>query len=458
MGSIDQADRESPFTRGRLFTTVREGLQSKLFRNIVTLATGTAGAQAITMAFMPIITRLYGPEAYGVVGTFIGLTMVLIPLAALSYPTAIALPKRDGDARSLGRLSLIIAAGLSSLVALVLLAFGDEIAATLSIELVAPYMLLLPVVMFAGAALEVLQKWLYRTGHFRLTARMAVMHSFLFNGGRALGGLVSASATMLVITTALGQALHTLLLALGMRRTQGAGGGQGDDHAPSATDRELARRYRDFPIFRAPQTLINAASAHMPTLVLAASFGPAAAGFFALCRQAVGMPTTLIGKSVADVYYPRLARAIQVHEPITGLLLKGTGALLLVGLLPFGLVIIAGPALFSWVFGPEWVVAGEFARWLAVAELAVLVSRPSTVAVPALGLQAHSLVFEIISASLRVAALLVGALVLKEALYAVIAYAFANILIYLSLIIWMQIAARRWYARHKGQPYETSDL
>lgn len=454
MGSIDQASRAQAFSRGKLLNGLRDGLRSRLFRNIVTLATGTAGAQAITMAFMPIITRLYGPEAYGVVGTFIGLTMVLIPLAALSYPTAIALPKRDGDARALGRLSLIIAAGLSSLVALVLLAFGDEIAARLSIELVAPYMLLLPLVMFAGAALEVLQKWLYRTGHFRLTARMAVVHSFLFNGGRALGGLVSPSAAMLVITTALGQALHTLLLAIGMRRTPGATGNAEAEHRASATDRELARRFRDFPIFRAPQTLINAASAHMPTLVLAAFFGPAAAGFFALCRQAVGMPTTLIGKSVADVYYPRLARAIQVHEPITGLLLKGTGALLLVGLLPFGLVIISGPALFAWVFGPEWVVAGEFARWLAIAELAVLISRPSTVAVPALGLQAHSLVFEIISASLRVAALLAGALLMEDALFAVIAYACANIVIYLSLIIWMQIAGKRWYARHKDLPVE----
>ncbi|MEO8166363.1 MAG: hypothetical protein ABI619_13305, partial [Betaproteobacteria bacterium] len=36
---------------------------------------------------------------------------------------------------------------------------------------------------------------------------------------------------------------------------------------------KLAAQYRDFPLFRAPQVLINALSVHMPTLVLAASFG-----------------------------------------------------------------------------------------------------------------------------------------------------------------------------------------
>ena len=31
-------------------------------RNVMIVATGTAVSQAITMAFSPIITRLYGPE------------------------------------------------------------------------------------------------------------------------------------------------------------------------------------------------------------------------------------------------------------------------------------------------------------------------------------------------------------------------------------------------------------
>lgn len=50
--------------------------KSKFVRNVAIVATGTAGAQAITMAFAPIITRLYGPEAFGLLGTFMAILAI----------------------------------------------------------------------------------------------------------------------------------------------------------------------------------------------------------------------------------------------------------------------------------------------------------------------------------------------------------------------------------------------
>jgi len=54
-----------------------QALSSKFVRNVAIVATGTAGAQAITMAFSPINTRLYGPEAFGILGTFTAPTVKL---------------------------------------------------------------------------------------------------------------------------------------------------------------------------------------------------------------------------------------------------------------------------------------------------------------------------------------------------------------------------------------------
>lgn len=39
--------------------------RSKFVRNVLAVATGVAAAQAISLAFMPFLTRLYGPEAFG---------------------------------------------------------------------------------------------------------------------------------------------------------------------------------------------------------------------------------------------------------------------------------------------------------------------------------------------------------------------------------------------------------
>lgn len=425
----------------------RGALGSRLLRNIAMVVSGTAGAQALTLAFMPVITRIYGPDNYGVLGVFMGLALMGVPVAALCYQTAIVLPRRDSDALRLVRLALVIAASVAAILSVFLLTAGDWFATTLGVEEIAPFLLLLPAFMFLGAALEIAQQWLFRKQLFRVTAKAAVVYSFVHNSLRSLAGLVHPSAAVLVVTTALGPLLHTTLLFIGIRKGPPLQAEPDIERriTPVRT-RDLAKRYRDFPKFRAPQMLINTVSQNLPTLVLAAYFGPAAAGFFALCRQALGMPTQLVGKSVADVYYPKLARSIERGEPVAGAIMKAVAALAAVGLVPFAFVFFAGPWLFALVFGDEWRAAGEFARWLALAEYAIFASRPCTVAVPALGLQRMSLIFEICSTSLRVGALFFGAAVIGEQLGTVVAFSVAGILIYLALILVVVIEARKWHA------------
>lgn len=457
MSVIDQSGG-APGFRERLAALLHGSRNSQLLRNILTVVSGAAGAQALTLAFMPVITRIYGPEAYGVLGTFLSVTLMLIPVAALTYPIAIVLPRRDGDARGLVRLSLLIALGMAALVALLLYLFGDALTTRLQIQILQPYLLLVPLVMFSGAALEICQQWLFRTQRFRITASVAVGHSLLFNSIRTLAGLVQSSALVLVCSTALQHALHAAMLGLAMLRAKphidNHDGDQSKQSGESVEQKPgllaLARRHSDFPMFRAPVMLINAVSQQLPTLILAVYFGPAAAGFFALCRQAMSMPTNLIGKSVADVYYPRISRAIHDGEPVAAMLIKATAALALVGLVPFSLVVAFGPWLFALVFGEQWQVAGEFARWLALAEYLVFVSRPCVVAVPALSLQRRFLVFEIFSTSLRVLALFGGAVLIGDALATVQAFAAAGVVIYLTLMVMVIFQARRWYVQQRA--------
>lgn len=438
----------SPRQRPRLMAGLRG---NRVVRNILTVVSGTAGAQAVTLAVMPVITRLYGPDAYGALGVFMGLVWMLTPVAALTYPMAIVLPRHDDDARRIIRLSILVALAIASLAMIVCLTAGPALVERLDIQAVETYLWLLPLVMLAGCALEIAQQWMIRQQRYGLTAKVAVSHSLLHNGLRVLGGLLHATPGMLIVTTGFGPALQALLLAFAYQRsTPKKPHAPGDN--PSETPASLvmiARRYHDFPLYRAPQMLINGVSQHLPTLVLAGYFGPASAGFFALCRQALTMPTQLVGKSVTDVYYPRIVNAIHEQKPITGMLGKAVVGLAVVGCIPFGAVVVLGPDLFAFVFGSQWYAAGEQARWLAVAEYAVFISRPCTVAVPALSLQGRFLAFEIVSTALRVGALMIGALWLEAALSTVAAFAMANVLIYTALVVIVLIASHRWYARQE---------
>src|SRR5699024_12521163 len=107
---------------------IKQLKNNKFVRNVIIVASGTAGAQAITMLLSPIITRIYGPEAFGVMGTFSAMINIIIPIAALTYPIAIVLPKQNEEARGLMQLSIFISIILSIFSLILILLFKDQIA------------------------------------------------------------------------------------------------------------------------------------------------------------------------------------------------------------------------------------------------------------------------------------------------------------------------------------------
>jgi O-antigen/teichoic acid export membrane protein len=180
--------------------------------------------------------------------------------------------------------------------------------------------------------------------------------------------------------------------------------------------------------------LINGMAQGLPVLMLASFSGPAAAGFYSLSKSVLAAPVLLIGKSVGDVFYPRIAEAAQRSEPVFPLLFKATAALAGVGCAPFILAVVFGPGLFAFVFGAEWVTAGEYARWLSLWLFFGFLNRPSVMTIQTLGLQGLFLVYEVVSVMLRVLALLVGFLVYSSDLVAVALFSLTGVLLNIVLI------------------------
>ena len=84
------------FQRGK----ASEGTGS-VFRGMFTLALGSGAARLISIAVIPVLSRIYAPEDYGVLSVFIALTAILAPLLSLRYVTALPLPRHPGLAMSL---------------------------------------------------------------------------------------------------------------------------------------------------------------------------------------------------------------------------------------------------------------------------------------------------------------------------------------------------------------------
>ncbi|MEX2336099.1 MAG: oligosaccharide flippase family protein [Fulvivirga sp.] len=399
------------------------------------VATGTAAAQAITMAFYPFITRIYGPESFGVLGVFMSIVSILTPIAALSYPLAIVLPKKNSHARGLIRLSIYIAALLAILVTFIITVFKYQIVRLLGIESITGFLYLIPFVMFFSVILAVLKQWLLRTKKYKITAKVAVAQSFIISSAKVGIGWFSPTAAVLIIITGLGTILESIMLFVGVKRDRKKEPSNNENNPISLIG--LAKKHKDFPFFRSPQAFINAASQGLPVLMLTAFFGPVYAGFYALGRTVMLVPTHLIGKSVGDVFYPRIAEAANTGEDLTKLIKKATLALAATSFIPFFIIIAFGPFLFGFIFGSEWITAGEYARWLALWLYFSLLNRPSVASIPVLALQESYLIYEIISVIARVGALGLGFYHFKSDVYAIILFSLVGLFLNVGLILWV---------------------
>ena len=417
-----------------IFSRISGILKKPFVRNVTIVASGTAAAQAITMAFSPLITRIYGAEAFGLLGVFNALVSVVTPIAALTYPIAIVLPQEDTEAKGLVKLSSLIAFVVFIIVSIVLLIGGKSLLAMLDSEAIAPYVMLVPLSVFFTAFVQIAQQWLIRKKLFGISAKVAMLQSFLLNIAKTGIGLIKPVGAVLVILSTLGYGLHSLLLWFGIKKSGELAHSVTNKEKSKISLKNLAWKYYDFPLYRAPQGFLNAISQGLPVLMLASFFGSAAAGFYSIGRAVLAMPSTLVGQAVGDVFYPRITEAFHRGEDLTRLILKATIALAVVGFLPFAVIVAFGPQVFSFVFGGEWVKAGEYARWMALWLFFSFLNRPSVVAIATLSIQRFFLIFEIVTMMTRVAGLALGFLIFKDDVMATMLFSLSGMLLNIYLI------------------------
>ena len=424
----------------KFFPSFHDIKKSRFVRHVAVISGGTAVAQIITIAFSPAITRLYGPGAFGILGVFVAVVAIISPIASLTYAYAIVIPASDSDARALLNLSLRIGVGIAVISTVIFGGLHHQIAHATGFDAAAPYLLLVPLVLFFSTAEQAFQQQLIRKKKFRSISTVAVAQSAAMGASKAGIGLFATTAPVLLVLNTIGHVLHTVLLWLGVRSTlvvhHKSSNSRGNSTRVTSL-KTVAHTYRDFPLYRAPRALLKSISKNLPILILAAFFGPVPAGFYALTNKVLTLPSALISQSVGTVFFPRIAEAAHRKEKFRPLILKATGGLALIGLLPFCVIFAFGPWLFSFVFGVEWITAGEYARWLALWQYFGFISAPCVIAIPLMGLQGQLLAYEVLTFVIRIGALVFGAIVLANDMSVIALFSIAGMLLYIGLLAWV---------------------
>jgi len=170
-------------------TSTNQKKHKSFASDVLTLVGGTTFAQIVSLLAAPILTRLYGPEDFGVWALFISVTGIIGVIACLRYELSIMLPESDEDAINLLALSIAIVIMTSIVTIPLIYIFKDPLVVALNSPQLENYVWLIPPFILISGVFLALNYWNSRTKNFKRLS-FAQVSSSLSSTGTQIGAVI----------------------------------------------------------------------------------------------------------------------------------------------------------------------------------------------------------------------------------------------------------------------------
>ncbi|KWW20407.1 hypothetical protein AS888_18760 [Peribacillus simplex] len=366
-------------------------IKNEFMNKLLVLLTGNSLAQLIIVASSPILTRIYKPADFGVFATYSSLLAILMSFASLCLEKAIPLEKNHKNTVHLMYMSMFTIAivcifnlGLGFLDLSLFRLYGIENSIMND--------LLLSFGLFFAGVYQVMTYWLLKEDKFKGLTHSKLLQSIsnvisqfsLISINHVTPGIGLIAGDMIGRGISLAYIWRLFLEKM---------------HWPKVDFRRmryLLKKYEKFAKYSTWSTLLSSLSLQIIILLLMRLYGPDVTGHFSMAIKTVGLPISLLGASISTVFYAEVSKSIP-NEPgrVLHLYKSIITKTAMVGLPSMALLAVMAPGLFSFVFGEEWRVSGQYVRLLSIMLLAQVNIMPVSQILFLVNKQKTQLVWEI---------------------------------------------------------------
>ncbi|MFW5720912.1 MAG: oligosaccharide flippase family protein [Bacteroidota bacterium] len=377
-------------------------------KNIMVLITGAAVAQALSLALAPILSRLFDPGAFGILGVYVSITGIITVISGGKYELAILLPKEKKIAANVFCLTLLIVFLVSLTTLILLFLLKPRIVMWFDLAELSSLIWFIPLSIFLGGSYNALNYWNTRNKFFNNLSISRIIQAVGREGSQVGIGLISnLQAVGLTVGYLFGQFISVInLIILTLNN---------DRHIIYSSInirylKKVAKDYTDFPKYSASQSFLNSLSSNLPAILLTYYFGAATAGLYWFTHRILLAPNQLIGNAVRQAFYQKANELNNKDISTKKLFVKTTLGLASIGIIPLLIVSIFGPFLFEFAFGSEWFMAGVYSKWLIIYWFFIFINPPSVMMFPILNRQKIHLLIDSVYLVLRLIVLIIGGL------------------------------------------------
>lgn len=333
--------------------TLKVFLEHDFTKNILILTGGSLFAQALGFAVLPLLTRIYSASDMGILGLYTSIVGFFSVIAAFRYEVAIPMARCEKSSVGLIILSLILTIFSTMVVFLVCYLYKFPLATKLS-----GFYWLVPVGVFLAAFYSIVQFWATREKKFGQITQAKVTQSLFCSLIQVAMGVMQFGAVGLILGQIVNGFSGSLNIGLALYRKH---------HEVIKRVRiieliALAKKYKKYPIFTMPESIVNSASDLVPMLLIASFVSASDLGYLVLAIKVMQAPIGLIGSAVSRVYY---AHAVDKFKT-GGLNIFTLRVLRWLSLIGFFIVLLLGMLVFNYsdfIFGDSWKRVGYVALW-----------------------------------------------------------------------------------------------
>lgn len=344
-----------------IISNIKKTFRSGSFKlNVATMFSGTVVSQAIYLLFYPILTRIYSPINFGQYAIFMTFLSILTVLSTGQYELAILLSKKKINVK------LII-------YGIIVLSFISSITITILLSLIFPilqkYNLINSFNLIYIIGISIFINSLYQIG-FQLSIRFKNFKSIsvinIINVSTSILFQFLLSKTPLKdIGLIIGYIVGTLVAVIFFYIKNKKIFLIKNTKRFILNIKKQLSRYKRFPIFNLPATLVNLSANQAPNILLN-SFGQNILGYFSLSQRVLGSPINLFSSSITHVFKERASSDYRKTGSCRDIFIKTFKSLFFISFIPFILIYILSPKIVPIIFGSEWKMAGIYIRALTI--------------------------------------------------------------------------------------------
>lgn len=343
-------------------------LNNSLLRNALKLSSSNIILYLLPLIVTPILSRIYTPDSFGGWGIFSS-TVVIITVILFGGYEYVIVKSNQSELKNVAHLCAI-----AGICVILLLFIGFKLGDLLDIDFFTsfPSQNLLFIYLLVSIVLVSCQNYANRTERYTFLASSFLILGLAQASLRILFGYIHVDTNGLILGTVLAQIVTAFYLLFRLRDKVKV------FFSPVnlLEIKKTALKYRSFPLFDAPASLLAFGAFNLPIIILSFYYSRADIGCFSIIIQLLLLPMSFIGAAIGKVYYQQIASADNDPHIIQNKSLGILKLLSYISIIPAAFLLCGGNILVVFFLGNQWHLAGQVALCLSIWSIPTILSQP----------------------------------------------------------------------------------